>query len=105
MSIHRKACIAGIFEHPTRRADGIRTAQLHADVALGALADAGLSLQDVDGFFCGADAPDCVRCNRRWATGFARRACWSNWLTAAAGCAGTASLDLHAGVPDPFLCP
>ena len=26
-------------------------------MALGALADAGLSLQDVDGFFCGADAP------------------------------------------------
>ena len=33
------------------------TAQLHAEVALGALADAGLSLRDVDGYFCGADAP------------------------------------------------
>jgi hypothetical protein len=30
------ACIAGIHEHPLRRADGISTAQLHADVALGA---------------------------------------------------------------------
>jgi acetyl-CoA C-acetyltransferase len=57
MSIKRKACIAGIYEHPTRRADGVSNAQLHAEVALGALADAGLTLQDVDGFFCGADAP------------------------------------------------
>ena len=52
MTVHRKACIAGIYEHPTRRADGLSTAHLHADVALGALADAALSLQDVDGFFC-----------------------------------------------------
>lgn len=57
MTIKGKACIAGIFEHPIRRADGMTTAQLHADVAIGALADAGLTLQDVDGFFCGADAP------------------------------------------------
>lgn len=57
MDIRRKACVAGIYEHPTRRADNISTAQLHADVALGALADAGLSLSDVDGYFCGADAP------------------------------------------------
>lgn len=57
MEISRKACIAGIFEHPTRRADDLSVAQLHAEVALGALADAGLSLSDVDGYFCGADAP------------------------------------------------
>lgn len=57
MSIKGRACIAGIFEHPTRRADGISSAQLHAEVALGALKDAGLGLADVDGFFCGADAP------------------------------------------------
>ena len=57
MSIKGKACIAGIFEHPVRRADGMTTAQLHAEVALGALADAGLTLSDVDGYFCGADAP------------------------------------------------
>ncbi len=57
MTIKGKACIAGIYEHPTRRADGVSLAQLHADVALGALADAGLGLSDVDGFFCGADAP------------------------------------------------
>ncbi|WP_429496122.1 thiolase domain-containing protein [Paraburkholderia youngii] len=49
--------MAGIYEHPVRRADGISTAQLHAQVALGALKDAGLTLDDVDGYFCGADAP------------------------------------------------
>jgi acetyl-CoA C-acetyltransferase len=32
-------------------------AQLHAEVAAGALADAGLSMRDVDGYFCGGDAP------------------------------------------------
>ena len=57
MSIRGKAYIAGIHEHPTRRAENISTARLHAEVALGALADAGLSLSDVDGYFCGADAP------------------------------------------------
>lgn len=57
MSIHGRAYISGIFEHPTRRADGVSTAQLHADVAHGALADAGLTLDDVDGYFCGAEAP------------------------------------------------
>ena len=51
------AYVAGIFEHPVRRADGLTAAELHADVAHGALADAGLTLDDVDGYFCGADAP------------------------------------------------
>ena len=51
------ANIIGIYEHPTRKADGISLAQLHADVAKGAVEDAGLSLSDVDGYFCGADAP------------------------------------------------
>jgi acetyl-CoA C-acetyltransferase len=32
-------------------------AQLHADVAKGALADAGLTKDDVDGYFCAGDAP------------------------------------------------
>ncbi|MDP3926788.1 MAG: thiolase domain-containing protein [Hydrogenophaga sp.] len=57
MSLQGKAYIAGIYEHPLRRADNKSTAQLHAEVALGALEDAGLSLDDVDGYFCGADAP------------------------------------------------
>ncbi len=51
------ACIVGIYEHPTRKAEGISLAQLHADVAKGALADAGLALSDIDGYFCAADAP------------------------------------------------
>ena len=57
LSIRGRAYIAGIYEHPTRRADGVSTARLHAEVARGALQDAGLALSDVDGFFCGADAP------------------------------------------------
>jgi acetyl-CoA C-acetyltransferase len=32
-------------------------AQIHGEAALGAVADAGLSLADVDGYFCGGDAP------------------------------------------------
>ncbi len=57
MSIQRKACIAGAFEHPTRKAPDKTVAQLHAEVARGALADAGLTLADVDGYFCAGDAP------------------------------------------------
>jgi acetyl-CoA C-acetyltransferase len=50
-------CIVGIYEHPTRKAEGISLAQLHADVARGAIEDAGLGLGDIDGYFCAADAP------------------------------------------------
>jgi acetyl-CoA C-acetyltransferase len=57
MSIRRKACIAGAFEHPTRKAPDKTVAQLHAECAKGALADAGLALADVDGYFCAGDAP------------------------------------------------
>jgi acetyl-CoA C-acetyltransferase len=57
MTIKGKACIAGIYEHPTRKAPDKSIAQLHAEVAIGALADAGLSKEDVDGYFCAADAP------------------------------------------------
>ena len=57
MSINGKAYIAGAFEHPTRRADDKSLAQLHGEVAKGALADAGLSIADVDGYFCAGDAP------------------------------------------------
>lgn len=57
MATNGPTYIAGIYEHPTRRAEGLSTAQLHADAAYGALADAGLALHDVDGYFCGADAP------------------------------------------------
>ena len=57
MTIKRKACIAGAFEHPLRKAEQHSTAQLHAECARGALADAGLALSDVDGYFCADDAP------------------------------------------------
>ncbi|NDA45883.1 MAG: thiolase domain-containing protein [Alphaproteobacteria bacterium] len=57
MSIRNKAYIVGAYEHPTRKADTLSVAQLHADVARGAIADAGLSLKDIDGYFCAGDAP------------------------------------------------
>jgi acetyl-CoA C-acetyltransferase len=57
MSIRGKAYVVGIFEHPTRKADDKSLAQLHAEVAKGALEDAGLAKQDVDGYFCAGDAP------------------------------------------------
>jgi acetyl-CoA C-acetyltransferase len=57
MTIHGKSYIAGAFEHPTRKAADKSVAQLHAEVALGALADAELSREDVDGYFCAGDAP------------------------------------------------
>lgn len=51
------AYIVGAYEHPTRLAPEKSVAQLHAEVALGALADAGLTMDDVDGYFCAGDAP------------------------------------------------
>src|SRR5271167_5071099 len=57
MTIKGKAYIAGAFEHPTRRAPDKSVAQLHAESAIGALQDAGLSKDDVDGYFCAGDAP------------------------------------------------
>ena len=57
MSIKGKAYIAGVYEHPTRKAEHSSLAQLHAEVAKGALEDAGLSFKDVDAYFCAGDAP------------------------------------------------
>ena len=57
MSINGKAYIAGVYEHPTRKATDKSLAQLHAESALGALKDAGLNKDDVDGYFCAGDAP------------------------------------------------
>ncbi|GAA3552205.1 thiolase domain-containing protein [Amycolatopsis ultiminotia] len=50
------ARIAGAFEHPQRKIPGKTVPQVVAEVAYGALADAGLGLADVDGFFC-AEVP------------------------------------------------
>ncbi|WP_169543453.1 thiolase domain-containing protein [Sneathiella aquimaris] len=57
MSLNGQAYIAGAFEHPTRKAVDKSLAQLHAECAQGALADAGLTKDDVDGYFCAGDAP------------------------------------------------
>ncbi len=57
MTIKGKAYVVGAYEHPTRHAPDKSTVQLHAECALGAVRDAGLSLRDVDGFFCGGDIP------------------------------------------------
>jgi acetyl-CoA C-acetyltransferase len=57
MSKTAKAFIVGAYEHPTRKADNKSLAELHADVAIGALRDAGLTLADVDGYFCDTEAP------------------------------------------------
>jgi len=57
LTIKRKACIAGIYEHPTRKAPDKTVAQLHAECAKGALDDAGLTIADVDAYLCAGDAP------------------------------------------------
>jgi len=57
MTIKNKACIVGIYEHPTRKAPDKSVAQLHAESARGALLDAGLTKDDIDGYFCAGDAP------------------------------------------------
>jgi acetyl-CoA C-acetyltransferase len=57
MSIKGKAYVAGVFEHPLREIPHLSTAQVHAECAIGALADAGLSKDDVDAYFCAGDAP------------------------------------------------
>jgi acetyl-CoA C-acetyltransferase len=57
MTIRGKARIAGAYEHPDRKIPDKSVPQVHAEVALGALADAGLSLSDVDAYFCAGDAP------------------------------------------------
>ena len=57
MSLKGKAYIMGAWEHPTRDAPDKTSAQLHFESARGALADAGLSFDDVDGYFCAGDAP------------------------------------------------
>jgi acetyl-CoA C-acetyltransferase len=57
MSLNGTAAIVGAYEHPTRLAEGLSVLRLHADVARGALADAGLDKSDIDAYFCAGDAP------------------------------------------------
>ncbi len=51
MSIRGKAYIVGNYEHPDRVIPDKSVTQIHAEVCIGALKDAGLSLSDVDGLF------------------------------------------------------
>jgi len=58
MSINGKSYIIGVFEHPTRLAADKTVPQLHAECAQGAIADAGIAKDDIDGYFCAAgDTP------------------------------------------------
>ncbi len=57
MSLRGAAFIAGAFEHPRRNIPDRTVQQVHAEVAAGALADAGLTLADVDAYYCAGDAP------------------------------------------------
>jgi acetyl-CoA C-acetyltransferase len=57
MSIKGKGYIVGAYEHPLRKAPDKSVAQLHAECAKGAIEDAGLTKDDIDGYFCAGDAP------------------------------------------------
>jgi acetyl-CoA C-acetyltransferase len=57
MTIKGKAYVVGVYEHPTRNAPDKTTPQIHAECAKGALEDAGLTKDDIDGYFCAGDAP------------------------------------------------
>jgi acetyl-CoA C-acetyltransferase len=54
MSIKGKAYIIGVYEHPTRMAADKTLYQLHAECAKGAIEDAGITKDDIDGYFCAA---------------------------------------------------
>lgn len=56
MSIRGAAFIAGIYEHPGRDLPEKSVWDIHTEVALGALADAGLTMGDVDALFCDGTA-------------------------------------------------
>jgi acetyl-CoA C-acetyltransferase len=57
LTIRGAASIAGVYEHPRRELPDRSVAQIHAEVAAGALSDAGLQFRDVDAYFCAGDAP------------------------------------------------
>ena len=56
MSIRGAAYVAGIYEHPRREIPDRSIFEIHTEVALGALADAGLTMKDVDAVFCDGTA-------------------------------------------------
>lgn len=57
MTANGVAHIAGAYEHPLRTIPDKTVPQIHAEVALGALADAGLTMADVDAYYSAGDAP------------------------------------------------
>src|SRR6202035_1925571 len=57
MSLKGAGYIVGAWEHPTRKASDKSVTLLHAECAKGALDDAGLSKDDIDGYYCAGDAP------------------------------------------------
>jgi acetyl-CoA C-acetyltransferase len=52
-----EVAIVGVCESPRRKAPGVHPFAIHAECILGALADAGLELGDVDGFATAASFP------------------------------------------------
>lgn len=52
-----RVAIVGAYESPRRKAPGVHPYQIHAEVIRGALADAGLTAADVDGFATTATFP------------------------------------------------
>jgi len=57
VSIWGGTAVVGAYEHPTRFAPDKTAFQLHAESARGALEDAGLLMEDVDGFFTSGVGP------------------------------------------------
>ncbi len=57
MNVWGQVAVAGAYEHPTRFAPDKTAYQLHVESARGALADAGLTIRDVDGFFTSGVGP------------------------------------------------
>ncbi|MFV0526249.1 MAG: thiolase domain-containing protein [Acidimicrobiales bacterium] len=55
--IRGRAFIAGAYEHPGRKLPDESLMEIHARVCVGALADAGLTLSDVDAYFGAGDSP------------------------------------------------
>ena len=55
VSQKRDAAIVGVYEYPKRKAPGVTALQIKTDSAAHALADAGLSWQDVDGLYDAGD--------------------------------------------------
>ncbi len=57
MSIWGKTAVVGAYEHPTRYAPDKTAFQIHAESARGALADAGITVREVDGLFTSGVGP------------------------------------------------